>query len=498
MKNKLMKNTISSFVFQAVSIISGFIIPRLILSEYGSDVNGLVSSITQFLSVIAFMELGVGSVLKSSLYKPLLHNDNDQISKLYVSANKFFKTIASALIIYTVALIFAYPYFSESAFSKLYIDALIVILFIKTFAQYYFGIVNRLLLQADQRGYIYFRIQSFAVVLDTIACYVLVSLKGSIHLVKLTTSLIYIIPFFFMYFYVDKHYKIDKKITYSEEPIQQKWNGIAQHMAAVVLDGTDTIVLTLFSTLSNVSIYSVYHLVVKGVKQMFMVMTNGIQSLLGELYAKDDEKQLKDVFAWTDWIIHTSTSYVFGVCVVLIIPFVSVYTRGIKDTNYIVPLFAILITIANAGHCLRLPYSMMILAAGHYKQTQSNYIIAALLNIAVSVFTVKLYGLVGVAIGTLIAMGYQTIWMAKYVSNNIMNWEMWRFYKQLSVDIIIFIVIYFTTSWIQLSIFTYGAWVVLAIKVSILSILEVIALNYIFYKDKIKECLIKLKNIIKR
>lgn len=81
---------------------------------------------------------------------------------------------------------------------------------------------------------------------------------------------------FLVYLYVRSHYKIDKHIKYTKEPIAQKWNGIAQHVAAVILDGTDTIVLTLFATLSDVSIYSVYYLVVKGVKQLFLSMTNGM------------------------------------------------------------------------------------------------------------------------------------------------------------------------------------------------------------------------------
>lgn len=112
----------------------------------------------------------------------------------------------------------------------------------------------------------------------------------------------------------------------------------------------------------------------------------------------------------------------FGCTGVLIVDFVRVYTYGINDADYIQPLFAVLITIANAGHCLRLPYNILILAAGHYKQTQSNYIIAMILNIVVSIATVKMWGLVGVAIGTLIAMAYQTVWMAKYDSKNIICW----------------------------------------------------------------------------
>ena len=92
-KSLLRKNTISSFVFQATTIICGLIVPRLILKNYGSDVNGLVNSIKQFLSIISFLELGVGAVVQSSLYKPIAEKDEKKINKVLTSANHFFNSI---------------------------------------------------------------------------------------------------------------------------------------------------------------------------------------------------------------------------------------------------------------------------------------------------------------------------------------------------------------------------------------------------------------------
>lgn len=140
-------------------------------------------------------------------------------------------------------------------------------------------------------------------------------------------------------------------------------------------------------------------------------MTSGIQSLLGELWAKQELDELRETFGWSEWCIHTGTTYIFACTAALIVPFVRVYTTGIDDANYIQPAFAILLTLANAMHCLRLPYNIMVLAAGHYKQTQNNYIVAAVINIVLSVLTVKAWGLIGVAIGTLAAMAYQTMWL---------------------------------------------------------------------------------------
>lgn len=74
-----------------------------------------------------------------------------------------------------------------------------------------------------------------------------------------------------------------------------------------------------------------------------------------------------------------------------------------------------MITFAQASYCLRLPYNIMVLAAGHYKQTQWSAIIEATINVVVSILFVFYFGLVGVAIGTLAAMIYRTLYLAIYL-----------------------------------------------------------------------------------
>lgn len=483
-KKRLIYNTLSSFFYQITAIVCGFIIPRLILTAFGSEVNGLVHSITQFLGIISFLELGIGAVVQSSLYKPLAEKDSLQVSRIIVSANKFFRRLAQILFVYVVVLVIVYPMIVNQNFGYLYTSTLIVAISISSFAQYYFGIVNSLLLTADQRGYIQYNAQTIALILNTIMCAIMISIGCSIQLVKLTTSLIYIARPMILRIYVNRHYHIYWKITYAKEPIKQKWNGIAQHIAAVVLDGTDIIVLTVFSTLSNVSIYSVYFLVIKGIKTLFLSMTNGIQALIGELWAKKNLRQLKDLFAWVEWSIHTGATYVFACTSALIVPFIKVYTYGINDANYIQPIFAVMLTMANAMHCLRLPYNIMVLAAGHYKQTQRNYIVAAILNIVISVLTVKVWGLIGVAIGTLAAMIYQTIWLAAYNSKNFIFWSMKKVAKQFVIDILSAGLIIAISSQICLKEASYLGWISMAIKVAVIAMFIVAGVNLVFYREK--------------
>ena len=168
---RLKLNTISSLIFQITTIICGFILPRLILDSYGSKVNGLLNSITQFLHVIAFLELGVGAVVQSALYKPLAEKNDRETSEIITSAGKFFSRIAIILLAYIAILIAFYPMFVEKEFTPIYSATMILVVGISSFAQYYFGVVDRLLLSADQRGYIQYIAQTITLLLNTTMCY---------------------------------------------------------------------------------------------------------------------------------------------------------------------------------------------------------------------------------------------------------------------------------------------------------------------------------------
>lgn len=493
MKKKILfYNSIAPLIYQGTTIICGFILPRLILSHFGTEVNGLVNSIKQFLGVIAFLELGVGAVVQSSLYRPLADGDIINVSKVITSADRFFRRLGYILAFYVVAMIFFYPELVKQNFGFYFTASLIIAISISLFAQYFFGIVNRLLLLADQKGYIQYAAQIVAVIINTLACYILIVLDCSVQVVYGTTSCIYFLQPFLLHMYIRKYYSLDRNIQYDLEPIKQKWNGIAQHIAAVVLTSSDIIVLTTCSTLINVSIYTVYYLPVSGMKLLIMSTISGIQALIGNLWAKRDLIELRKIFAWTEWLIHTGTTLIFTITAILIVPFVQVYTQGVNDANYIQPLFAILFVAANSGHCLRLPYNIMILAAGHYKQTQHNYIIAAVLNIVISIVGVVLFGLMGVAAGTFVALAYQTVWMAWYNSKNFIQWPMRKFFKQIGVDAVSAVSIYIVSGYFTMTGVSYLEWVILAIKVTFSGIIVALLINYVFYKRFLLEITVKL------
>ena len=116
----------------------------------------------------------------------------------------------------------------------------------------------------------------------------------------------------------------------------------------------------------------------------------------------------------------------------------------------------------------------------------------------VSVVTVKSWGLIGVAIGTLTAMGYQTIWMAIYDSQNLIKWPLKNFAKQIAVDMLTVIIGSFSTKRLSFHTMTYISWGALAIKTAAVWVIIVLILNFVFYRSKIIGVFKKVGNKIRK
>lgn len=486
-KTLLRRNTISSLLFELFTIANGFILPRFMLSFYGSATNGLVASITNFLGIISLCELGMGAVVPANLYKPLAEKNIDEVSAVVVSAQKFYRLIAVGMAGYVIVLAFFYPQIVDG-FSSLFSGSLILIIAISSFAQYFFGISYSLLLKADQHQYISFDINSITLVINTILSVLMIVNGCSIHLVKLISSLVFVMRPMALNLYVRKNYNINLKIKYAHEPIKQKWNGIAQHIATAVQEKADTIILTLLSTLESVSVYSVYFMIVNGIRGFIYAATAGMSSLIGNMLANKEFENLKRTFLKFEWTMHTISILLFSVTGILIVPFVMVYTRGISDSEiYLEPLFGWVLCFALAARCIQSPYNIVVQAANHFKQTQTSAIIEPIINIVISVILVHKYGLIGVAIGTLVSMIYRVLYLAIYLMKNIIYLEPKTFIKQIFVDIISILIMWLSCSWIKFKPNSYFDWILDAVLVFLICIVICFIINLVLYPALIKD-----------
>ena len=492
-------NIFSSLLLKIVIIINGLIIPNIIIKNFGSNVNGLISSITQFLGYITLLEAGVGPVIKSLLYKPIAQNDLKQVSNILIASEKFFRNIALIFICYLFLFSIIYPNIINTEFSFIYVFSLILILSISTFAEYYFGIVYNLFLQAQQKNYVVSIIQIITYILTILGVIILIKLNFSIHIVKLFSCLILLLRPLLQYIYVCKKCNFKINNYNSNYKLKNKWDGLAQHIVAVVHNNTDVAVLTIFSTLSEVSVYSIYYLIVSGIKSIIQAFTGGIDAIFGDMIAKKEDENLNVKFELYEILYDIIITIFYSCTLLLIVPFVSVYTQNINDTNYIRPLFGTLLVISEFIWAIRLPYSTITLAAGHFKETKVGAWIEAITNLLISIILVHKLGIIGVAIGTIIAMTIRTIEFVFHTNKYILKRNIWKSLKKIILIIIeTLLIIKFSHFIFDVNITSYLDWIKYSIIIFSISLLVVSVMNLIFYKKQLKKCVKIFKNILNK
>lgn len=502
---KALMNTVASLMVQFFTMLSGFIVPRIIIGTYGSEINGLVSSIIQFLGYITFLEAGVSGVVRAALYKPLADNDIPKISSIIKATEDFFRKIAFIFVGYMFILAAVFPMFVDSDFDWLFTASLVIIIGISTFVQYYFGLTYVVLCQADQCRYVTAFFQIFTIILNAVLVIVLANFGVSVHWLKLGTATAYILRPLLISRYVKRKYKFDKNAKADKDAIKNRWDGLGHHIAHFVNFNTDVVILTFFSkitssfSIAEVSVYSVYNAVVIGVMNIATSISFGIEAGFGNMIAKKEKENLNKKFGLYEFLSHTIVTILFTCVGLLIVPFVKVYTMGVTDVNYIRPVFAYLIVLAYAVYTIRSPYNLLAHAAGHYRQTRNGAFVEAAINIVVSVIGVYFLGIVGVALGTLCAMSFRTVQYALYLSKNILERSFSIFIKRVSVSVLASLISILIVNLLpKFTVDSYFTWVLLAIETALVTLSVTLLTNLLLSKTELFETFNYVKSVLLR
>ena len=487
-------NTLSSLLLQFVSIISGFIIPRLLLQTFGSEVNGLISSLNQFLNYITLFEGGLNAVILASLYKPLSEKNNDKVNALASATNRFYKKISLIFVIYTIVLGIIYPLVVKTSFGIEYIFTLTLILSVNLFSQYCFSITWRTLLKADKKVYLVSFVQIVCIILNTIGVAILIKLFPNVHIVKLFSAITYLLQPVIFNWYIKKNYNIDKNVEPDKEALAQRWDGLGINIASFIHNNTDVVILTLFTDLKNVSIYSVYYLVTTGLKNLITSISGGIIPTLGHAYVSGDKEKLNDIFDKYELIIYMATFLLFVLGGILITPFVLIYTKGINDANYYQPVLGWIMIMAEFMFCIREPYVNMAYCANKFKEISKYAYIEAIINIVLSIIFVIKFGIIGVAIATFIAMTYRTIAHIFYLKDNILHRSIGKSLKNMIIFLISAIIIVILSKLcFNIEKITILNWIIYAIKNTVLAIVVFAVALGTFYRKQISKVFKKVK-----
>ncbi len=496
-KSNIKKNIVSAVLYQLFAIISGFYINRLILSTYGSNVNGLVSSIGNFLSFFSLLDMGLGASMTASLYGPIFRNDQSEISKIITSGQKVVNKLSVVLVVYIFLLSFTYPSIIKD-FGFAYIFALVITLGLSNFSQYYFGRVYGVLIAASQEVYIYQYILLVVSVEKVVISTIMVRTGFSVHFFYIGMSISYLLQPFLVNLYVKKHYNINKKALYTEEPIKQKWNGLFQRFATVVLENTDVAVLTFLAPIETVSVYSVYNMILVNISKFLVTANNGLQSFMGARYAKGNDKAFKKIFRIVEFSVQKLSLFIFGSCCVLIEPFVMVYTKGVTDVDYSNVSFGVMLSTAYFVQIYRHPYIMLMHATGEFKETQVSAFVEMIINILVSICAYYYLGIIGVTLGTIMAVSYRTVWLGIYFYKHILEKPSIEFIKNIFLDVLILILFIIIGKRFSLTNYTYLNWAFLSIKEAGLLFIIIVIITCVFQRseflDIISLCIVHRKD----
>ncbi|MGF3182952.1 lipopolysaccharide biosynthesis protein [Facklamia sp. P12934] len=494
-KQTLQLNSLISFINRILTVLYGLIIPKLIIDHYGSEINGLVQSINQFLSLIVLLDFGLGTVVESALYKPLAQKNFLRINEILSSAKDYFQKIAYVLIIYVNILIIIYPKFINSQLDIISTGFLIFAISMSIFFQFYFGLINELLLNADRKAYIQLITEILVIILNIIVTFIFINLDYPIYIVKFFSGIIFLLRPILLQNYVKNNYNINLNVKYEKEPIPQKWNGVAQHIAYSVNNSSSIVILSFFSNLEDVSIFSVYNMIVNGMKLLVTSVTGSIKAYLGNYLAVNNTKKLTVFFNNIEWLIHNLVIFLFSVTASLITSFVSLYTKNATDVDYRAPIFAVIFVSSQIIFSIRSPYQNLVLAAGHYRQTQRASIIEVLINILTTLTLLKFNSLIAIGIGTTVSSLYRTVYIAHYISKNIILREVKIFYKYLLLDILIYVLVLSLHFYLNFKITNIFNWITYGITMSFTTLIFIFLINFIFNK---KQTIISLEYFLNK
>lgn len=484
LKKDVALNSVSSLIYQLVTVCYGFITRRLIISHYGSEMNGWLTSIITFLSLISICEFGIGSVIKANFYKPLYEKDKNRIDAIFKSTNRFFYRIGCAFLAYTVILIFVFPLLKSNSFGFSATALMIIIVSIGTFSQYFFGMSSQLLLEADQKAYICNFLNILSSIIVIASTYLLIRFDFSLFVVRLVYAIVFSIRPVCVFFYTKNKYIIETKDVHLEgEPIKQKWNGFTLHIAQMVQNKTDPIILSAFSTALNVSIYSVYHLVTHGLYVIVNIFSHTLTPVFGRIYASDNELLLRKHFGRFEWLMHSVICIVFGTCAIAIVPFVKLYTHGIADADYAQRDFGIMISLAMGLYCLTQIYMSLIYAAGKFKETQKAFIIEPIVNLIISIIAVNQFGLIGVLFGTIVSLIYKELYLVLYLRKNIVHKEFKAYIKLILLDGGIITSLILCTKLMTISSNTYITWALSSSVVFLSGSISAMVLSFFLFSE---------------
>lgn len=403
---KTIYGTFFGILEKLINIILPFIVRTIIIKKLGADYLGLNSLFTSILSVLNLAELGFGSAVIFSMYKPINDNNYDEIHGILNFLKKIYKYIGITIFIIGLFLLpFLKSIISGEVPSDINLYIVYLIFLINTCLSYLLFAYKSSLLNALQCNYEISRVNVFfQILMNTLQIIVLLCFEN-FYFYAIIIPLITIFNNLYISHIVNKNYNrylgIGNISDESKNSIKKRlFPLISTKIAAILLTSADTIVISMFLGLSDVAIYNNYYYIVNAVMGFLIVLYNSMQAGIGNSLIKDSKAKILQDFNMfcfmNQWLVVVCT------CCMLNLYQNFIYLWLGSDmmlSNYLVFLFCTYF-YANTIQRIVVIYKD---AAGLWKEDMVRCYCSCLLNILINVLTIKYIGLYGVIGSTVIA-----------------------------------------------------------------------------------------------
>lgn len=411
-------NVIGAFAGQAIGILAQFIGRIVFLKYLDATYLGISGLFGNILSVLSLVELGAGTALTYSLYKPLSENNRELIKGLMALYRKIYNIIGIAILGIGLLLVPIYPVFMSEVPDIPFLTFYYVVFVVNT-AITYFHSYKRALIICDQKKYLNSIVHYGIYGLICIVQSVILMLTKSYLLYLLCVTGLTFVENVIITKLADNLYPYLKEKNIQPLPqtelkmIKRNVSSMLFHkIGGIVVSSTDNILISKFLGLVQVGIYSNYLLITDALSKVTVQIFQAITASIGNLLVESDEEHIYEVFEKTFFL----NAWLYGLCatclLVLFQPFIEIYA----GETYLLDMDTVILICINFYFIgIRKTVLAFRDASATYYYDRYKALVEAVFNLIFSVILVQFMGMSGIFLGTTLSMLATSIWVEPLV-----------------------------------------------------------------------------------
>lgn len=433
---RVVLNIVTNLLYQAVIIAFGLLLPRLYLVKFGSDVNGLDSTIKNIFAYLALLEAGVGLSAQHALYAPVANGKTDEICAVLSASRRFYLKSGAVYTLITVAFAAIYPLTVKTGLSYFTVFAVVILYGIPGIVLFLLRGKYNAFLEVEGKKYIITTLAAVTLIFSNVLRLVFLAFTDNLILIQATYCLPSVIQVFFIAIYVKRKYGwINWRAKPNVAALSQKRSVLVHQISGCIFSNTDTIIISMLCGMNYASVYAVFSLFFANLQKLVTAFTDSLTFRLGQLYHTKRESFFK-LFDAYEAVFCMLLFACYTVVTAFLMPVIRLYTSGISDAeiydNAAVLLLFAAVTVFSG---LEIPMQQLLNIAGKFDETKHQAVLEMTINLVVSVIATLKFGMIGCLLGTVAALLYRNNALIIYVSRKITEKAPWKKYKRIAVNL---------------------------------------------------------------